>query len=121
VGGFLFGRAAAEHGLRPDVAAAAPGAAWRGGAENDSPAFLRLVRVAACHAVDLRHVARLHPEALRGPAVYVANHPGLLDATFILARLPDTICIFKPALIRNPAMGPAAIMAEYASGESGST
>ncbi len=59
------------------------------------------------------------PEALKGPAVYISNHPGLLDATFILARLPDTICIFKPALIRNPAIGPAAIMAGYAAGTSG--
>ena len=59
------------------------------------------------------------PEATRGPAVYISNHPGLLDATFILARLSDTICIFKPALIRNPAIGPAAVMAGYAAGTSG--
>lgn len=59
------------------------------------------------------------PESLRGPAVYVSNHPGLLDATFILARLPGTICIFKPSLIRNPAIGPAAMMAGYAAGVSG--
>ncbi|MEO6876035.1 MAG: hypothetical protein ABI222_14550, partial [Opitutaceae bacterium] len=58
-------------------------------------------------------------EALAGPAVYIANHPGLLDATFILARLPDTICIFKPAVMRNPTMGPAALMAGYASGAAG--
>ena len=59
------------------------------------------------------------PEALAGPAVYIANHPGLLDATFILSQLPDTICIFKPALIRNPALGPAALMAGYVSGDNG--
>lgn len=59
------------------------------------------------------------PEALEGTAVYIANHPGLLDATFILARLPNTICIFKPALMRNPALGPAAVMAGYASGDAG--
>lgn len=58
-------------------------------------------------------------ERLAGPAVYIANHPGLLDATFILARLPDTICIFKPSVINNPALGPAAIMAGYASGDAG--
>lgn len=73
------------------------------------------------------HAARLifvtwhgfHAERLRGPAVYIANHPSLTDATFLLARLPDTICIFKPSLTRNPAIGPAAIMAEYVSGDSG--
>ena len=51
--------------------------------------------------------------------VYIANHPTLLDATFLLARLPDAICIFKPALMRNPAIGPAAIMAGYSAGDPG--
>lgn len=59
------------------------------------------------------------PDALAGPAVYIANHPGLLDATFILAQLPDAICIFKPAIMRNPVLGPAARMAGYVSGDSG--
>lgn len=59
------------------------------------------------------------PHALAGPAVYIANHPGLLDATFILARLPDAICIFKPAIMRNPVLGPAAKMAGYVSGDNG--
>ena len=59
------------------------------------------------------------PEALAGPAVYIANHPGLLDVTFLLARLPDTICIFKPSVMRNPALGAAALMAGYASGDAG--
>ena len=49
--------------------------------------------------------------------IYIANHPTLLDATFLLARLPDTICIIKPALMRNPAMGPVALLAGYAAGE----
>jgi 1-acyl-sn-glycerol-3-phosphate acyltransferase len=52
-------------------------------------------------------------------AVFVANHPTLVDATFILARLPDAICIFKPALMRNPAVGPAAILAGYSCGVPG--
>jgi len=56
---------------------------------------------------------------LRSGTVYVANHPTLVDATFLLAKLPDTICIFKPSLMRNPAIGPAAIMADYATGITG--
>lgn len=52
-------------------------------------------------------------------AVFIANHPTLVDATFILARLPDAICIFKPALMRNPAIGPAAYLAGYVSGVPG--
>lgn len=52
-------------------------------------------------------------------AVFIANHPTLVDATFLLARLPDTICIFKPALLRNPAIGPAAILGGYVGGVPG--
>lgn len=76
-------------------------------------AWLRLTRLVP---------VRFHgftPGALAGPAVYVANHPGLLDATFLLSRLPDTICIFKRAIIRNPVLGPAALLAGYATGEHG--
>lgn len=51
--------------------------------------------------------------------VVVANHPTLVDATFVLARMPDAVCIFKPALLRNPAIAPAAILAGYLVGEQG--
>ena len=86
--------------------------------------MIRRLFVAWCawlHASRLIYV-RFHgftPEALAGPAIYIANHPGLLDATFILSRLPDTICIFKPAIMRNPVLGPAALMGGYASGDNG--
>jgi 1-acyl-sn-glycerol-3-phosphate acyltransferase len=87
-------------------------------------ATIRRLFVAWCawlHATRLIYV-RFHgftPEAMAGPAIYVANHPGLLDATFILSRLPDAICIFKPAIMRNPVLGPAALMGGYASGDNG--
>jgi 1-acyl-sn-glycerol-3-phosphate acyltransferase len=87
-------------------------------------ATIRRLFVAWCawlHATRLIYV-RFHgftPDATSGPAVYIANHPGLLDATFILSRLPDTICIFKPAIMRNPVLGPAALMGGYASGDNG--
>jgi 1-acyl-sn-glycerol-3-phosphate acyltransferase len=48
--------------------------------------------------------------------VVIANHPTITDATFLLARLPDAFCIFKPALMRHPAIGPSALMAGYVSG-----
>ncbi len=51
--------------------------------------------------------------------VYIANHPTIVDATLILARLPDAVCIFKPSLMRNPAIGPAAVMAGYVRGDTG--
>jgi 1-acyl-sn-glycerol-3-phosphate acyltransferase len=51
----------------------------------------------------------LEPVAGR-PAVCVANHPGLLDAVFLLARLPDAVCVFKRAMLRNPFLAPAAVL-----------
>ncbi len=51
--------------------------------------------------------------------VYVANHPSLVDATFLLARLPDAVCIFKPALLRNPFIAPTALMSGYVAGDRG--
>lgn len=56
---------------------------------------------------------------LPGGVVYVANHPTLVDAPFLLARLTDTVCIFKPALLRNPCVGPAALLCGYVSGDAG--
>jgi len=67
----------------------------------------------------LRIVWKNFPPDLPAGTVYVANHPSLVDAPIVLARLPDAICIFKPALMRNPAIGPAAILAGYAAGQAG--
>jgi 1-acyl-sn-glycerol-3-phosphate acyltransferase len=53
------------------------------------------------------------------PAVYVANHPGMLDAPILLSRLRETVCIVKPALMRHPLLGPAARAAQYAAGDGG--
>ncbi|BET69420.1 lysophospholipid acyltransferase family protein [Opitutales bacterium ASA1] len=51
--------------------------------------------------------------------IYVANHPGLLDAPILISRLRDAVCVFKPKLLRNPATGPVAVLAGYASGGGG--
>ncbi|MFH1498553.1 MAG: 1-acyl-sn-glycerol-3-phosphate acyltransferase [Verrucomicrobiota bacterium] len=51
--------------------------------------------------------------------VYAVNHPTLVDAPFLLGRLTDTVCIFKPALLRNPLIGPAALLCGYVSGDAG--
>lgn len=50
---------------------------------------------------------------LRGGAIWVANHPGLLDATFLLSRLPNAICVFKPSMRRNPFLAPIALLADH--------
>jgi 1-acyl-sn-glycerol-3-phosphate acyltransferase len=58
-------------------------------------------------------------DVLQSGTVYIANHPTIVDATFLLARLPDAVCIFKPRLMSNPAVGPAAVMAGYVRGDTG--
>jgi 1-acyl-sn-glycerol-3-phosphate acyltransferase len=58
-------------------------------------------------------------EPLDAGTIYIANHPTLIDAPVLLAQLPNAICIFKSALIYNPFVAPAAIMAGYASGDTG--
>jgi 1-acyl-sn-glycerol-3-phosphate acyltransferase len=45
--------------------------------------------------------------------VVVANHPSLLDAVMLVARLPRSACIMKASLSRNPLLGPGARLARY--------
>jgi 1-acyl-sn-glycerol-3-phosphate acyltransferase len=51
--------------------------------------------------------------------IVAANHPGLTDVTVLLARLPEAICIFKPAIRRNPVLGAAARRAGYLASDGG--
>ena len=48
-----------------------------------------------------------------GGLVLAANHPALIDITCLLARVPEAVCIFKPAIRRNPVLGAAARRAGY--------
>ncbi|HET7537168.1 MAG TPA: lysophospholipid acyltransferase family protein [Candidatus Didemnitutus sp.] len=48
-----------------------------------------------------------------------ANHPGLMDITYLLARIPEAICVFKPAIRRNPVLGAGARRAGYLVGAGG--
>ncbi len=59
------------------------------------------------------------PSRTHGGLVIVANHPGMLDVTYLLARLPEAICIFKPAIRRNPVLGAAARRAGYLASDRG--
>jgi 1-acyl-sn-glycerol-3-phosphate acyltransferase len=74
-----------------------------------------------CHATGAFRVRwfGFENQTLQPGTVYVANHPSLIDAPVILSILPDAVCIFKPALLHNPAIGPAALIAGYASGGNG--
>jgi 1-acyl-sn-glycerol-3-phosphate acyltransferase len=48
-----------------------------------------------------------------GGLVVAANHPSLLDALMIVARLPRSACVMKGALMHNPFLGPGAGLAGY--------
>ena len=45
--------------------------------------------------------------------IIVANHPSMLDALMLVARLPASACIMKASLLRNPLLGPGARLARY--------
>lgn len=55
----------------------------------------------------------------RGGLVLAANHPALIDITCLLARVPEAVCVFKPAIRRNPVLGAAARRAGYLASEGG--
>ncbi len=51
---------------------------------------------------------------LRGQVVIIApNHPSLLDAVMVIARLPGVVCITKAELWDNPLLGGGMRMAGY--------
>jgi 1-acyl-sn-glycerol-3-phosphate acyltransferase len=48
-----------------------------------------------------------------GGMIIAANHPSMLDALMIVARLPRSVCVMKSSLRRNPFLGPGASLAGY--------
>jgi 1-acyl-sn-glycerol-3-phosphate acyltransferase len=91
------------------------GARARAAARRMFDAWLRWMHLSGVVDVHFHGFERPLPRGV----VYVVNHPTLVDAPFLLARLPDTVCIFKPALLRHPAIGPAALLCGYVSGDAG--
>jgi 1-acyl-sn-glycerol-3-phosphate acyltransferase len=56
----------------------------------------------------------------RAPGLVVAaNHPGLMDIGFLLARVPQAVCIFKPAIAYNPLFNATARRAGYIASDGG--
>jgi 1-acyl-sn-glycerol-3-phosphate acyltransferase len=66
-------------------------------------------------ASGLLHLEASALDALRDEAglILVANHPSLLDAMMLVARLPRCACVMKASLAHNPLLGPAARLARY--------
>lgn len=67
----------------------------------------------------LTGMIRLHAESLDvlrnepGGLIVVANHPSLLDALMLVARLPRSVCIMKASLMGNFFLGAGARLARY--------
>lgn len=55
---------------------------------------------------------------LRG-AIFVSNHPALLDAFFLLAHLPPSACVMRAGLLRNPVLSGSSLAAGYVTNDSG--
>ena len=73
-----------------------------------------------CRALDQVYVRYEGFDRLpRGGAVLVANHISLIDITCLLSRIPEAVCIFKPAIRRNPVLGAAARRAGYLGSDQG--
>jgi 1-acyl-sn-glycerol-3-phosphate acyltransferase len=55
------------------------------------------------------------PAALARDAglIIAANHPTMLDALLVIARVPRGICIMRASLMRNPFLGAGARLARY--------
>jgi 1-acyl-sn-glycerol-3-phosphate acyltransferase len=45
--------------------------------------------------------------------IVVSNHPSMLDAVMLVARLPRAACIMKANLVHNPLLGAAVRLARY--------
>ncbi len=73
--------------------------------------FVTLLRVAGLVKADTTALEQLGKS---GDAFIVApNHIALWDAVFIIARLPQVVCVMKKSILRNPVLGGGARLAGY--------
>ena len=71
---------------------------------------------ATAQAVGMMRVESAGLDALRherGGLVVAANHPTMLDALIVVARLPRSVCVMKAELMRNVFLGSGSRLARY--------
>jgi 1-acyl-sn-glycerol-3-phosphate acyltransferase len=73
-------------------------------------AFWRIAAAVGMLRLDAEVLDTLRDDA---GLVVVSNHPSMLDALMLVARLPRSACIMKASLRRNPFLGPGARLARY--------
>ena len=94
--------------LLPFVPARAGRRIGRFGAMYGFRAWLSVMEWLGAFRLDLSALDELRGA---GPLVLAPNHPSLLDAVFIVSRLPDAVCVMKGSLLRNFLLSPAARLA----------
>jgi 1-acyl-sn-glycerol-3-phosphate acyltransferase len=69
----------------------------------------------ACRAAGLLEMDATAVDVLRDERglIVVSNHPCVLDALMLVARLPRAACLMKASLMHNPFLGPGAKLARY--------
>jgi 1-acyl-sn-glycerol-3-phosphate acyltransferase len=77
--------------------------------------WLTVMEALGAWRLDLTELDRLRGA---GALVLAPNHPSLLDAVFIVSRLPDALCVMKGSLLRNFLLAPAAHLARYVPNDS---
>lgn len=73
--------------------------------------FIAYFKVAGLLVLDDKALAKLAEHS--GSMIIAPNHIALWDAVFIIARIPETICIMKGVILRNPILGGGARLAGY--------
>jgi 1-acyl-sn-glycerol-3-phosphate acyltransferase len=89
-----------ERGLRLGRAMISRGYGW----------FWAIARASGMLFLDSKVLDSLREEP---GLVVVANHPSMLDAVMLVARLPRSACVMKASLARNPFLGAGARLARY--------
>ena len=80
--------------------------------------FVQYLRITKLVQVDLDSLAPLRHK--QEPIIIAPNHTSLWDAVFVIACLPQPICIMKESILRNPFLGGGARLAGYISSRSSS-
>ena len=82
----------------------------RAGIANGYRGYWRFTRPFGLLRLDAEALDPLRDEA---GLVIIANHPSLLDAMMLVARLPRSACVMKASLMRNPFLAAGALLARY--------
>ena len=98
---------------------AAPGR-WLG-RQASSRAYRACWALGSACGVLVVDAACLDPLRDERGVIFVANHPTMLDALLLVARLPRSACIMKADLMRNVFLGAGARLARYIRNDSART